>query len=483
MNVLAKADLALTSANLGELKASVRRFAYDRAAVDVGIVHIGPGAFHRAHQASFVDDLLARDPRWGICGISLQTPGLRDALKPQDFLYTLAVLAERPEFRIIGALKEVIVAPEAPEKALARLADPRTQVVTITVTEKGYCLDGRGALDAKQADIAHDWSNRGQPKSVIGVLTEALRRRRAERAAPFTVISCDNLTDNGMLLRNAVLRFAREADRDLSAWIEGEVRFPRTMVDSITPATDDALRARVAEATGLVDRWPVQREAFAQWVIEDSPGLGPDWRSVGVTISNNVSGYERAKLRLLNGAHSSLAYLGLLKGYETVAEAMGDAALAAWLRAVMIEDIAPTARAPKELDVAAYIEEILRRFRNGAVRHLLSQIAWDGSQKLPIRLLKTIGECLITARPIARLSMPIAAWLHFVRKTTAAGQKLVDPLHDALADAARAGMGKGDREAVGEFLKIGAVFPATLTGNANFVSALETAYQSLKQQR
>lgn len=479
MNIRAPDAMPLTPKTLAAAKPALRRPAYDRDKVEVGIVHIGPGAFHRAHQACYVDDLLTHDPRWAIAAVSLQSAGVRNAVAPQDGLYTLAILAERPQFRIIGALKEILVAPESPQAVLSRLSDPSVQVVTLTVTEKGYCLDATGALNAAHPGIRHDRSNPSAPRTAIGFLTEALRRRRAADTAPFTVVSCDNLADNGRRLRDAVVHFARDLDRDLAAWIEGEVAFPRTMVDSITPATDEALRERVVQATGFLDAWPVQREAFTQWVIEDTPGPGPGWERVGVTVTANVSGYERAKLRLLNGAHSSLAYLGSLRGYETVAEAMKDEALAGFVRTLMREDIAPAVRPPRELDLDRYIEDILARFRNSAVRHLLSQIAWDGSQKLPVRLFPTIADNLITGRPIARLCQPIAAWMHFVRSRVAAGQSLVDPLAADLAKAAAAW--RGDTNDIGHFLNLTAVFPASLAKNARFRHDLAVAYAEWTQ--
>jgi fructuronate reductase len=316
---------------------------------------------------------------------------------------------------------------------------------------------------------------------VIGYLAEALRRRRAAGIRPFTVISCDNIASNGRRLRDAVVRFANGIDGDLARWIEGEVAFPRTMVDSITPASDEALRERVFQETGLFDAWPVQREAFTQWVIEDAPGPAPDWESVGVTITPDVSGYERAKLRLLNGAHSSLAYLGLLKGHETVAEAMGDGPLADFIRMMMTEDISPTVRPPRALDVANYVEVILARFRNPSVRYRLSQIASDGSVKLPARLLPPLEEALIAGRPTHRLCLPIAAWMHFVRRQTAAGLELIDPLARDLAQAARAC--RGEASDVTHFLNLASVFPPTLSGSAIFRAALSTAYVSLLDNR
>jgi fructuronate reductase len=478
VNIHAQATPALTPETLADAKPALERLRYDRRQTQIGIVHFGPGAFHRAHQAFYVDELLARDPRWGISAVSLQSAAVRDALKPQDFLYTLAVMDEKPVFRTIGAIKEVLVAPDASEKVLARLTAPSTQVVTVTVTEKGYCLDASGALSAAHPAIRHDLSNPANPQSLIGYLTEGLRRRRANSTTPFVVISCDNLTDNGTRLRNAVIHYATDIDRDLAAWIEGEVAFPRTMVDSITPATDDALRERIAEATGLVDAWPVQREAFTQWVIEEMPNLGPDWASVGVTLTANVGAHERAKLRLLNGAHSTLAYMGLIKGYESVSEAMRDNALASFVKSLMLEDIAPTVRPPKELDVGAYIESILARFRNPAVRHLLSQIAWDGSQKLRFRLMGTIADNLISGRRVDRLCLAVAAWIRFTRRQIGAGATLIDPLASTLGRYA--GVNADAATEIAQYLKLTEVFPPALAGSSEFRARLTDAYASLR---
>lgn len=477
MNIHAPTAPALTPDTLADAKPALKRPRYDRDRTQIGIVHFGPGAFHRAHQACYVDDLLVSDPRWAISAVSLQNPGVRDALKPQHGLYTLAILDEQPIYRVIGSIKEVLVAPEDPETVLARLTVPATKVVTITVTEKGYCLDAAGALNTAHPTIRSDLTAPSRPQSLIGYLAEGLRRRRANGMKPFAVISCDNLTGNGARLRNAVVTYARNLDRDLAAWIEGEVPFPRTMVDSITPATDDALRERVCAATGLADAWPVQREAFTQWVIEDIPHLGPDWQSVGATLTGDVAAHERAKLRLLNGAHSSLAYLGLLKGYETVEEAMRDAELANFIQMLMREDIAPTVRPPRDLDLDAYIAGILARFRNPAVRHLLSQIAWDGSQKLPIRLMGTIADNLISGGRIERLCRAIAAWMRFTRRQFSAGVTLVDPLARELQRCA--GLNANPALEVAAYLDLREIFPRPLADNAAFRACLTEAYIAL----
>src|SRR5580698_573327 len=444
-----------------------------------GILHFGPGAFHRVHQAWFVDKLLADDARWSISGVSLRSPEVRDALTPQDGLYTLAILDEHTSYRVVGSLREILVAREDPENVLARLSAPTTRVVTITVTEKGYCLDAAGNLDTTHADIQSDLRLPHRPTSLIGYLVEGLRRRCTEGAGPLTVISCDNLIDNGARLARAVGQLAELREPGLAHWIEDHASFPRTMVDSITPATTDELRSRVKGVLGMEDRWPVQRESFVQWVLEDRLAVGgPDWASAGVTLTDDVAGYDHAKLRLLNGAHSSLAYLGLLAGHETVAEAMRDERLCSLVTVMMKEDVRPTLRAPRGLDLNAYIDAILRRFRNPAIRHALAQIAWDGSQKLPIRLLGTIRDNLEAGRSIERLCVPVAGWMHFVRRQAARGERVTDPLAERLFEVGRACQNQS-RLDMPAFLGLGTVFPERLVQDATFTNALAEAYDEL----
>jgi fructuronate reductase len=276
-----------------------------------------------------------------------------------------------------------------------------------------------------------------------------------------------------------MLDFAGRLDPELARFLAADVAFPCTMVDSLTPATDDALRTRVAERLGVEDRWPVQREAFTQWVVEDDlRGPHPDWAALGVTVTDDVAAFERAKLRLLNGAHSTLAYMGSLAGCETVADAMRDASLAQFVRTLMIEDIAPSLRAPRGLDIARYIEAILQRFRNPALRHMLSQIAWDGSQKLPFRLLGTIREALAAGRRVERLCTPLAAWMQFIRRKASEGDRLVDPLAPQLLALGAACTGEPSHD-VRLFLGLDAVFPPDLARSDEFVAAVTGAYGRL----
>jgi len=408
--------------------------------------------------------------------VSLRRSDVRNALAEQDNLYTLAIRDEQISYQVIGAIRELLVAPEDREAVLQRLCAPATQVVTITVTEKGYCLAGDGSLDLSHPDIQRDLRNPRAPSSVVGFLAEAIRRRKECRLPPFAVISCDNLADNGRKLAKATAQFAREVDIALASWIESEVPFPRTMVDSITPATTPDLERSVEEALGLRDRWPVQREAFLQWVLERGDHAdGPDWESVGVTLTSDVAGYELAKLRLLNGAHSTLAYAGSLAGHRTVAEAMANPALRELIEALMVGDILPSLKPPADLDLHAYIRAILQRFRNPNMHHALAQIAMDGSQKLPIRILGTVRDALAAGRSLDRLCMPLAAWMAFVRRAALRGAVLDDPLAARLAEIGRACTGEGSAD-VPRFLALETMFTADLRSEPRFTSALVHAY-------
>ncbi|MES1201305.1 MAG: mannitol dehydrogenase family protein [Pseudomonadota bacterium] len=472
----------LSSAALPGLPGPVAKPAYDRSKVRPGVVHLGPGAFHRAHQAAAFDAILATDPRWGITGVSLHSPDVADALNPQDGLYTLALLDEQVSFRVIGAIQNVLVAPRDPEAVLARLAAPETEIVTLTITEKGYCLDTHGDLDLAHADIRADLANRARPKSAVGFLAEAMRRRRDAGAKPLVVISCDNLVNNGKKLGSAVINFAAEHDPQLGAWIAENAEFPCTMVDSITPATTDALRERVTAALGVHDRWPIQREAFTQWVVErHEHANGPDWAAMGVTLTDDVSAFERAKLRVLNASHSALAYLGLAGGHETVRDAISDPELASFVRELMTQDVAPSLNAPQSFDVSAYIEAVLRRFHNPEIRHLLSQIAWDGSQKLPNRLFGLMEEAMAAGRPIERPARIIAAWLRFLRRKAQTGEKLTDPLAPLLLETAARARDDATSD-VPLFLGLDTVFPARLAAEERFRKAVERGYAGLLNQ-
>jgi len=470
----------LSDKTLTELPAEVVRPAYERAATRVGVVHFGPGAFHRAHQAFYLDRMLARDPTLAISAVSLRSDAVRAALTPQDGLYSLTEREAEPGVRVIGSIREALTAPADPEAVFARLADPAVRLVSATVTEKGYCLTPAGDLDLGHPDIRHDLAQPLAPRSLAGWLAEGLRRRRGAGAGGLAALSCDNLSGNGARWRRAVLQLAQaRGEADLARWIEGEVAFPDSMVDSITPATDAALRAEAAARLGVADAWPIQRERFVQWVVGE--GLGCDsatFAEAGVVVAGDVAAFERAKLRLLNGAHSTLAYVGLRLGHETVAQAMADPRLAGFVETLMRGDIAASLARTAGLDLDRYVGEILERFRNPAIVHRLSQIAWDGSQKLPFRLLQTLAEALAAGRPVGRLSVGVAAWMAFVRAQARAGAAIVDPEADRLAQAGLACQGDpaGD---VDRFLALDAIFPPALARAEPLRSALARAYGRL----
>jgi fructuronate reductase len=443
---------------------------------------MGPGIFHRAHQAVYIDDVLTRQKDWAICGISLNSATVRNILKYQDFLYTLAILDREISFRIIGAIKDVLVAPRQPQQVLRLLSTPDIKILSLTITEKGYCLDVGGNLDVDHPAIRRDLSSPSAPASAIGYIARSLELRRNAGVRPYTVVSCDNLSENGIRLARAVRQYAAQFSPDLAKWIEDEVRFVCTMVDSITPYSDDTLKSRVAGALSVADGWPVQREAFTQWVIEDDFTLGrPDWEPFGVIMTRNVGAFEQAKLRLLNAAHSALAYLGLLAGFDTVYEAMGEEKFARYLHDMMTGEILPGLAPPPGLDLPGYRDAILRRFRNPVIKHLLSQIALDGSQKLPIRVLGTISDNLAAGRPIGRLCLIVAAWMRFAQARAAQGAPIEDPLAKEIARAAR--HPTGDGAAVDDFLALRTVFPNTLKARPDFRDGLRAAYLSLGKGR
>lgn len=397
-----------------------------------GIVHFGPGAFHRAHQADFIDQLIANDPRWGVALVSLRSGRTVADLAAQDGLYTLAIRDAVPSNRIIGCHTHLL-GPDDADETLRLLAAPETALVTTTITEKGYCLAPDGTLDLAHPDIVHDLDGQGPPVSAIGWIVAGLAARRAAGPEPYVVMPCDNMADNGPKLRAALIAFAAVRDAELARWIEAELRVPATMVDSITPASDPEFLAAVAGEIGLEDRAAVQREAFAQWVVEDVRPIGPDLASVGVEVTRDVAGFERAKLRILNGAHSTLAYLGLLRGHASVAEAMRDERLAAYIETMIVDEIAPMLPPVTGLDLDAYRAAVLARFRNPMIVHALAQIAYDGSQKLPYRLYDTILANREAGRLPRRALGAVAGWLAFAAMRAKRDEAIVDPLGLELA--------------------------------------------------
>ena len=469
---------------LSDLPAAVSRPAYDVRATTAGVVHLGVGAFHRAHQAVYLDDRLNAGERgWGVIGASLRSPDTRDALASQHGLYAVMVRSgEGTRTRVVGALRGLLVAPEDPERLVAAMADPRVRIVSLTVTEKGYCHDPTtGALREDHPDIRRDLATPLSPVSAPGFLVEALRRRREAGVAPFTVLTCDNLPANGETVHRVIGRLAALRDPDLGRWVAGEVACPSTMVDRIVPATTDADRAAAAEAMGLEDAWPIATEPFTQWVIEDRfPGGRPRLEEAGAQLVSDVAPYELMKLRLLNGSHSTLAYLGYLAGHETVADAMGDAGLARLVAGLMDEEVSPTLAVPPGADLAGYKSSLQERFRNPALRHRTWQIAMDGSQKLPQRLLGTVRDRLNAGAPIPRLALGVAAWMRYVTGLDEAGRPIDvrDPTAArlrALADEA----GLAAARLAPALLSVREIFGEDLPGDPRFAEPVTAALDGL----
>ncbi|WP_449310397.1 mannitol dehydrogenase family protein [Paracoccus marcusii] len=445
-----------------------------------GIVHLGLGAFFRAHGAIYVEQAMAASGGdWGIIGVSLQSPGTRDRLAPQGWAYTALQLGPEGETaQVVTVLRDVLVAPENPQAVLDAMTAPAVRIVSLTVTEKGYCHEpSTGRLNADHPDIRHDLDN-PLPRSAPGFLVRALQARRAAGIPPFTVLCCDNLPENGHVVRGVVLDLARLIDPDLAAWIEAQGAFPSTMVDRIVPATTPADLDRVETLTGRRDEAPVMHEPFRQWVVEDRFCNGrPDLGAVGVQLVDDVTPFEHMKLRMLNGTHSSLAYLGYLAGHQTIADTMADPVMAHFVDRLWRSEIIPALTPPPDTDLAAYAGALAARYANPAIRHRTWQIAMDGSQKLPQRILGTIAEGRAAGRPVPRLTLAVAAWMRYAsgRDETGGTIEVKDPLAPQMA-----ALWRDDPAAtVDGFLALSQVFPAVLRDDAGFRADLTDALTRL----
>jgi fructuronate reductase len=465
-------------------KSATTRLPYDRSRVTPGIVHLGVGAFQRAHLAVYVDDVLKTDPSWGIIGASLRRSDTRAALAPQDFLYTLVVRSgSGTAMRVVGSLLDVLDATAQRAELIAAMVDPRIRIVSLTVTEKGYCHDpARGTLDRRHPDILHDLNHPESPVSALGLIVRALELRRAADIAPFTVLCCDNLPANGETMARIVTAFAALRDKRLADHIAGGVAFPSTMVDRIVPATTDADRRLVLEATGFTDAWPVVTEPFSQWVIEDRfPAGRPPFVAVGAQLVRDVRPFELMKLRMLNGSHSTLAYLGYLAGYEFVSDAIAEPTFRALIHALMTDEVMSTLPAGLG-DLGTYRDALLERFANPALRHRTWQIAMDGSQKLPQRLLGTIRDRLAEGRSITLAALGVAAWMRYVAGVDERGRAIdvKDPLATrlrAISDSA----GLAPAQLVDHLLGVTEIFGDDLPRSKTFRVALISHLVSLFQ--
>jgi mannitol 2-dehydrogenase len=472
---------ALSSATLATLSASTP--TYDREAASVGIVHFGFGNFHRSHVAMYLDALMETGAGldWGICGVGVleQDATMRDVMQAQDCLFTLVV--RHPdgslEPRVVGSVLEYLYGPDDAAAVAKRLDDPAVRIVSLTVTEGGYLKNpSTGDFDAENPAVVHDLAHPEDPRTAFAYIVEGLRRRRDSGAAPFTVLSCDNLQGNGDYARQAVVGFARLTDPELATWIDTSVTFPNCMVDRITPSTTDADREAVQREFGIDDEWPVPAEPFTQWIVEDEFPTGrPPLESVDVQFVDDVRPYELMKLRLLNASHQAIAYFGAPLGYVLVDEALGDDRIRTYLERYMADEAAPTLGELPGIDLEGYMATLIERFSNPRMRDTLVRLATDGSNRMPTFTLPAIRANLEAGRAIRLGAAMVAAWAEYwalIGRGRIVPPEVPDDVHAAEMTAAA---GDPRPEA---FVEIGVLF-GDLAGDDTFLQEYLAARRSL----
>jgi mannitol 2-dehydrogenase len=459
--------------------------SYDRSLVTPGVVHVGVGGFHRAHQAMYHDRLMNQGAAldWGICGVGVMPADrrMKQVLDAQDGLYTLVLKHSDGTYepRVIGSIVEYLYAPDDPEAVIEKMAAESTRIVSLTITEGGYNVsDLTGEFDVTNPDVVHDLEPGAVPRTTFGLITEALRRRWTRGLRPFTIMSCDNLQDNGYRSKRVFTAFARLRDPELGAWVEREASFPNSMVDRITPVTTDADRAEVRERFGIDDRWPVVCEPFTQWVLEDAFTAGrPPYEQVGVQVVDQVEPYELMKLRLLNGSHQAMAYFGYLAGYRLVHEAAQDPLFQAFLLGYMDFEATPTLAPVPGVDLRGYKYTLLERFSNPQVRDTIARLCAESSDRIPKWLLPVVREQLANGGEIRRSAAVVASWARYAEGVDEVGQpiEVVDRLRDTLMRLARR-----QREDPDAFIANRDVF-GDLVDHKPFVFAYQSALASLHQ--
>jgi mannitol 2-dehydrogenase len=458
---------------------------YDRGLVTPGVVHVGVGGFHRAHQAMYHDRLMNQGAAldWGLCGVGVMPADrrMKQVLDAQDGLYTLVLKHNDGtwEPRVIGSIVEYLYAPDDPEAVIEKMAAPSTRIVSLTITEGGYNIsDLTGEFDLTNPDVIADLQPGAMPRTAFGLITEALRRRWARGLRPFTVMSCDNLQDNGYRSKRVFTAFARLRDPELGDWVEREARFPNSMVDRITPVTTDADRAQIRERFGIEDRWPVVCEPYTQWVLQDAFTAGrPPYERAGAQVVDHVEPYELMKLRLLNGSHQAIAYFGYLCGYRLVHEAAQDPLFRAFLLGYMDREATPTLAPVPGVDLEGYKHTLIERFSNPQVRDTIARLCAESSDRIPKWLLPVVREQLAKGGEIRRSAAVVASWARYAEGIDEAGQpiEVVDRLRDSLMQAARR-----QREDPDAFIANRDVF-GDLVDQKPFVSAYRWALTSMHQ--
>ncbi|GAB7191249.1 mannitol dehydrogenase family protein [Kineococcus sp. NUM-3379] len=438
----------LSTETLPTLAGRVPVPTYDRSRVRAGIVHLGVGGFHRAHQAMYLDRLMERGLAldWGICGVGVLEADrhMSEVMAAQDCLYTLVLKHPdgRHEPRVVGSLVEYLLAPDDPRAVVERMADPAIRIVSLTVTEGGYNIHAvTGEFDLTNPEVVRDLEPDAVCRTTFGLVTAALALRRERGVPPFAVVSCDNIQHNGEVARRAFCAFATARDPELGAWVEENVHFPSSMVDRITPRTTDAERAEVAQVLGVEDGWPVVCEPFTQWVLQDDFPTGrPPLEEAGVQVVDDVEPYELMKLRLLNASHQALCYFGYLAGYRLVHDVCQDPLFAEFLLGYMREEGAPTLEPVPGIDLAEYQQELIRRFSNAEVRDTVARLCAESSDRIPKWLLPVVRSQLATGGELRRSAAVVASWARYAEGVDEQGEpiRVVDRLADRLTAAARA---------------------------------------------
>lgn len=450
---------------------------YDRGALRPSIVHIGVGGFHRAHLATYVDELCAQGHTdWSIvgCGVLAGDSAMADALQSQDHLYTLITRgATTTDVQVIGSITDYILATPDPRPMIDRIAHEDTQIVSLTVTEGGYPIN----------DVTGDYlaeSRNAGPTSAFGILAAALEQRRASHGKPVTIMSCDNIMTNGSVTRTATLGEAAAFGAPLIEWIESSVSFPNSMVDRITPATADTDREWLQENHQISDRWPVVTEPFRQWVVEDNfAGDRLPLEQLDVIVTDDVEPYEFMKLRLLNAGHSCLAYLAALDGIETVDAAMADPAILQFVRTFLDVESKPVLPPVAGIDVDAYNETLIERFSNPKIGDQISRLCLDGSAKFPKFLLPTVRAQIANNGPLGLAALALAAWCQYLNAVDDHGQPIQlapDPNLEQAQHYAQLSVSEP-----AAFLDFETVFGTDIRESASFQSAFSTALLRLRE--
>ncbi|SEM24955.1 mannitol dehydrogenase family protein [Halomonas caseinilytica] len=475
----------LNNANLDRLGCEVATPGYARGAVTPGIVHIGVGGFHRAHQAMYLDTLMQRGEAldWGIIGVGVM-PGdrrMQQSLAAQDHLYTLVV--KHPdgslEPRVIGSMIDYRFAPDDPEAVIEAMADPAIRIVSLTVTEGGYNIHpASGEFNLDDPDVCHDLAEPGLPRTSFGLVVEALARRRQRGVVPFTVMSCDNIQSNGDLARRMFGTFARARDAELGAWVASEVPFPNAMVDRITPVTTPADIDELEQRFGVEDAWPVVCEPFTQWVLEDRFAAGrPALDHAGVQLVEDVEPYELMKLRLLNASHQALCYFGYLAGYRYAHEVCRDPLFVDFLMDYMVKEASPTLAPLPGVDLARYRRGLIERFANPEIKDTLARLCAESSDRIPKWLLPVIRDQLARGGEMHRAAAVVASWARYAEGTDEDGEpiEVVDRLKGELMAVAA-----GNRERPTAFIEQHALF-GDMASQARFREAYRAALESLHE--